>query len=82
MNPLTIFQVKLLCEAALSKKGYSSQPGSRHEGDWQVLMDGGYVSKLPKRGMSDYETRFVATELGKLRLTDPSACLVLEVLES
>lgn len=79
---LTLFQVKLLCEAALSKKGYAYQAGSKSSDDWQLLLDLGYVRKLPLRGMSDYVHRFVATELGALRLTDPAACVALEVMES
>lgn len=82
MTPsLTPVQVKLLTEAMLSRAGYAAA-GNRHDDDWQLLVDLGYVKKTPKRGMSDYVDRFMATELGTLRLTDPDRLLIHEVMES
>lgn len=86
MTPrLTLRQSKILVECALSKKGYAANRASftkEVDDDWQRLMNLGYVRKLPKRGLDDYQERFVATDVGVLRLVDPDAASVAEVMDS
>lgn len=85
IEALTLRQVKILVECAMSRKGCvagRSDSAGRSSDDWQRLLDLGYVRKLQPRGMSDYVERFMATEAGELRLTQPSLLAVAEVMGS